>query len=133
MTAYNLFKKVHYIGKQIRHLWTANKDYSPKEYIKQSFNDLVDEYTVDCAGSNGIMLSYGVANNEVHKLRSLQDIKVFEGYWLCHYDGHTDNWMLSHYIFKEEAMAKVKEWHKYYIKHQDWFWIVKVGDLLAGQ
>jgi hypothetical protein len=63
---------------------------------------------------------------EVCNTERLQAIEVLEGYWFCHHDGHTGEWMLCHYNSKLEAKVAYKSLYMRYFRHQDWFWIVKV-------
>jgi hypothetical protein len=47
------------MGNFMRHIWTVHKrDFTPREYVEQSFNKVIEEYYIECAGSNGIMLLY---------------------------------------------------------------------------
>lgn len=156
MTAYELFERVykHYMGQFIRHIvHTADKN-AAKEYARQSFVGILGEHCIDYAGCSGISLSYGVyfddgidadtvgmevgtnsavydvdmiiANKTLGNIEHLSSIEVLAGYWLCFHDGHTDDWMLIHYVSKSEAKDAYKSLYMRYFRHQDWFWIVKV-------
>jgi hypothetical protein len=125
MTAYELFKKAyyHYMGNFMGHL--VDGQTNPKDYIQQTFNEDLNEYVVECADSNCIMLSCGdVEANPADKER-LQDIEIFSGYWLCHHDGHTGDWMFWHYNSKIEAKTAYKELYSRYLRHQNWCWTIK--------
>lgn len=109
----------------MRHLWSANKEHtSPKDYIRQDFNEVIEEYYIEYADNKGMLLSYD--GGDTNNAERLQDIEVLEGYWLCYHDGHTGAWQFSHYIFKEEAVARRKELYMRYFKYVEWYWIVKV-------
>lgn len=129
MTAHDLFKQsyYHYMGQFMGHL-TDGQD-NIKDYITKSFSESLEEYSIECAGGNCLILSYSPDKTKAG-IERLQSIDVYDGYWLCHHDGHTGDWIFSHFIFKEEAIAEHKAWRKYMPKRQDWLWIVKVGQLI---
>jgi hypothetical protein len=130
LAAYELFEKVyfHRMGQFMAHLWTANKDcISPKEYIRQSFDEDMTDCCVECATPTGLILTYdNPANKKLCNAERLQGIEVKAGYWLCRYDGHTGDWMLMWYESRYEAKAEYKRLYMRYFRHQVWFWIVKI-------
>jgi hypothetical protein len=70
-------------------------DNSPRDYIRQSFVKVLDEYRVDCADSTRFTLTYSnPANKKQCMSVDLRQIEVKAGYWLCYYDGHTGDWSL---------------------------------------
>lgn len=130
LTAYDLFKKVylHYFGQYMRHL--ADGQDNIKDHVIESFNESLEEYIIDSVYGSGILLSY-YPDKKVDNKGRLQSIEMYDGYFLCHYDGYTGDWMITHFIFKEEAIAERKAWRKYMLyKGQDWLWIVRVGPLI---
>lgn len=126
MTAYQLFRKIYfkYMGNFMRHLWTADKETNPKDYIIQSFNEALGEYSVDYAYSNGIKLSYD-GNFASISILDLQQIEMQQGYYLCYHDGHTD-WLLMYFDSKSGAKAAYKKLYNRYFRHQDWYHIIVV-------
>ena len=110
----------------MRHLWTTNKDSTnPKAYVEQSFGEVLCEYEVVYAYNIGFKLIYNgnIANKNVTDLRQ---IEVQAGYWLCHYDAHSGDWLAMWFKSKPEAKAVYKKLYSRYFRQQEWFWNVKI-------
>lgn len=106
----------------MRHLYDG---INPKAYISQSFNEAIEEYSIDYAYNVGFKLSYGgdFTNKNVKDLRQ---IEVEPGYYLCFHNTCTDGWLIMYYDSRSGAKAAYKELYDRYFS-QDWFWIVKVS------
>jgi hypothetical protein len=130
MTAYELFDRVykHYTGQFMGNLrYSSSNNY--KDYAINSFNELLNEYSIDTSSSTAVILSYD-ANKKLLNAEQLRDTKLLAGYWLCCYDGHTGDWRLTHYYNRDEAKASYKRLYSKYFRYSDWFHIQLVREVI---
>lgn len=119
MTAYELFEMAYM--RSMRQFMSRHPvqvtDFNMEELIVNYFAEDVEDYVVDFADSTGIVLVHDGNPEKIRlKVVDLKNIEVETGYWLCHYDGHTDDWMLFWHDSKSEAKAAYKQLYSMYFR-----------------
>lgn len=131
MTAFELFERAykHHMGRFLSKCWyhTIEK-LNPREYVIQAFNSEVQEYSIHQLSEDMLWITYGqhAGLKPSSSIDTLKQLEAAQGYWLCEYDSHLDEWNFFRYNSKAEAKEAYKRLYIRFFRHQDYFKIYKV-------
>lgn len=113
----------------MRHLYDGT---NPKAYILQSFEEHLDDYyiNVETKGEECVLTfacDFDQADKNISNFEYLQSITIQAGsWWVCHYSGETEDWLLIRSKDKADAVSQYKRLYQRYFKAQTWIHAIKI-------